>query len=71
MTHTVTFFSPCPLTEGQKIRIEESPLAGDWEVIAVTRSKITLRCPLSGKELTKDRLFCFTEEKQDVWPKTD
>ncbi len=64
----VTFFRACPLKQGQKIRIEDSRLAGDWEVIDFTPLKVTLRCPVSGKELIKDRMFFFTQEKQTKWP---
>ncbi len=66
--YKVTFFKTCPLEKGQKIRIEDSRLAGDWEIIDFTPMKVTLRCPFSGKELTKDRMFFVTEEKQDQWP---
>ena len=69
MHHNVTFFKPYPVKQGQKIRIEDSPLSGDWEIIGVTPSKITIRCPISKKELTKDRFLFFTEEKQDKWPR--
>jgi len=43
-------------------------LAGDWEIIDLTPLKVTLRCPVSGKELTKDRMFFFTQEKKAQWP---
>ncbi len=69
MTQTVTLFKACPLIEGQKIRIEDSPIEGDWEVIGLTPHKVTLKCPVSRKELVKDRLFFFVEDKQDQWPK--
>ncbi len=69
MDHKVTFFKTCPLKNGQKIHIEDSLLAGDWEVIETTPAKITLRCPVSKKEITKDRFFFFVQEKKDQWPK--
>ena len=68
MTDKVTLFKLCPIEEGQKIRIEDSPLEGDWEIIKVSPFKITLRCPLSGKELVKDRLLVFQEERDQAWP---
>ncbi len=68
MTQKVTFFKSCPLKEGQKIRFEDSPLKGDWEIIKISDFKVTLRCPVSKKELVKDRFFFFTKEKQDSWP---
>ncbi|MEA2060194.1 MAG: hypothetical protein U9P10_06725 [Thermodesulfobacteriota bacterium] len=69
MDHIFNVFKPCPLKEGQKIRIEDSPIAGDWEIIRVSPYKITLRCPVSGKELTKDRFLFFVEESQGKWPR--
>ncbi|MEA1968422.1 MAG: hypothetical protein U9N77_09410 [Thermodesulfobacteriota bacterium] len=69
MHHNVTFFKSCPLKEGQKIRIEDSPLSGDWEIIGLTPSRITLCCPVSKKEITKDRFLVFTEEKEAQWPR--
>ncbi|THB79735.1 MAG: hypothetical protein D3926_10150 [Desulfobacteraceae bacterium] len=71
MTHHVTFFKPCELKEGQKIRIEDSPLEGDWEIVKVTPFKVTIRCPFSKKELTKDRFFFFTREETTQWPQDD
>jgi hypothetical protein len=64
----VTLFKAYPFKEGQKIRIEESPRSGDWEVIKVTDYKVVLRCPISKKELTWSRFCYFVEEKQMPWP---
>ena len=69
MTHEVAFFKSFPLKEGQKIRLEDSHLKGDWEIAKITDYKVTLRCPLSKKELVKDRFFFFVETKQDQWPR--
>ncbi len=69
MDHEVTVFKSYPVKEGQKIRIEDSPLEGDWEIIGVTPYKLTLRCPVTKKELVKDRFCFFTREQQDQWPK--
>ena len=71
MTDKIRYFKPCPLEKGQKIRIEDSPLEGDWEIVKVSEFKITIRCPISGKELVKDRFLVFSEEKQGPWPLTD
>lgn len=72
MSHTVTFFTPCDLKPGQKIRITDSKRKGDWEVVKMGDLKMTLRCPVSGKEMTWDRFCCFLEEKQDQpWPAPD
>jgi hypothetical protein len=68
MTHEVTFFKPYPLKEGQKIRLDGSPLKGDWEIVKITDFKVTLKCPISKKELVKDRFFFFTHKKEDQWP---
>jgi hypothetical protein len=69
MDHTVTLFKAYPFKEGQKIRIEDSPRSGDWEVIKVTDHKVTLRCPISKKEMVWSRFCYVAEEKQMSWPK--
>ncbi len=67
--HKVTIFKPYPFKVGQRIRIEGSKRDGDWEVIGISESKITLRCPLSKKKFLWD-LFCFFVEEKDntSWP---
>lgn len=69
MSYTVTIFKPCELKTGQKIRIDGSKRGGDWEVVNVGDIKMTLRCPVSGKEMTWDR-FCYLmeEKKNEPWP---
>lgn len=64
----VTLFKAYPFQVGQKIRIEESPRSGDWEVIKVTEHKVSLRCPISKKEITWSRFCYFTEETEREWP---
>jgi hypothetical protein len=65
----VSLFKAYPFEVGQKIRIEDSPRSGDWEVIGVTEHKVTLRCPISKKEFTWSR-FCYLDhEKEMEWPK--
>jgi len=67
--HNVTLFKSYPLAVGQKIRIEDSPREGDWEVAALSRHKVTLRCPISQKEIVCDRFCYFMEEKGNfIWP---
>ncbi len=66
--YKVSFFKTCPLEKGQKIRIRDSRLAGDWEIIDFTPLKVTLRCPVSGKELIKDRMLFFTHQEHTQWP---
>lgn len=70
MGHEVAVFQPYPFRVGQKIRIEGHRRSGDWEVVAVSESKITLRCPISHREFEWDR-FCYLvdEEKDAVWPR--
>jgi hypothetical protein len=71
MMEKVTLFKGYPFKVGQKIRIEESPRSGDWEVIHVTDHKVTLRCPLSGREFSWSR-FCYkVEETERPWPDTE
>jgi len=69
MKHDVTLFKTYPVRKGQKIRIEDSKRSGDWEIIEVTENKMTLKCPISEKELTVDR-FCFLvqELENEPWP---
>ena len=69
MGHDVVVFKPFPFTIGQKIRVEESRRAGDWEVAAIGEHTITLRCPISKKEFEWNN-FCYftTEEKDTIWP---
>lgn len=71
MTEHVALFKGYPFKKGQKIRIEASPRAGDWEVIHVTDHKVTLRCPLSGREFTWGRFCYLVEETLRPWPDTD
>ncbi len=65
----VTVFSPYSFKVGQKIRIEDSRRAGDWEIADISEHKITLRCPISGKEFSWNK-FCYLveEEKNSTWP---
>jgi len=65
----VSFFKPYPFEIGQKIRIEGSRRGGDWEVIGFDENKVTLRCPVSGKEFEWARFCYHVEDKDDVvWP---
>lgn len=68
---TVALFKAYPFEVGQKIRIEESPRSGDWEVVRVTEHKVTLKCPISKREMTWSR-FCYLAGEQDMeWPRPD
>lgn len=71
MIHDVAVFKPYPFTVGQKIRIEGTRRAGDWEVAAIGEHKVTLRCPISGKEFEWNRFCYLVEEETGVaWPQT-
>jgi len=65
----VTIFKPFPLEAGQKIRIVGGKRQGDWEVIKVSETKVTLRCPVSLRQFEWDR-FCYhvEERENEVWP---
>jgi len=67
----VVMFRPYPHEIGQKIRIEGGPRAGDWEVVGVSKGKVTLRCPISGREFEWNRFAYFVEEKEDAWPQEE
>lgn len=69
MGHDVAVFKPYPFSVGQKIRIENSRRAGDWEVAAISEHTVTLRCPISKKEFEWKK-FCYLldEETNSSWP---
>ena len=70
MGHDVSVFKPYPFKIGQKIRIEESRRAGDWEIAAISDHTVTLRCPISQKEFEWTK-FCYLidEETDSIWPR--
>ncbi len=68
MDHNVTIFKPYPFQKGQKIHIKGSRRSGDWEVIDLSESEVTLQCPISKKEY-KWPIFCYNVEDQKMkWP---
>jgi len=71
MGQDVAVFKPYAFEIGQKIRIENSRRAGDWEIAAVGEHTVTLRCPISHKEFEWNK-FCYlvAEEKNVTWPRT-
>jgi len=71
MGQDVAVFKPYTFEIGQKIRIENSRRAGDWEIAAVGEHTVTLRCPISHKEFEWNK-FCYlvAEEKNVTWPRT-
>ena len=71
-SHKVSFFSPFPFKQGQKINITSGPRKGDWLVIDVNERKVKLRCPVSLREFEWDRFCYFVEERNLThWPKKD
>lgn len=64
----VTVFEQYQFTPGQKIRIENSKRAGDWEVVSVTDRKVTLRCPISNKEFVWDAFCYHVSDQECAWP---
>ena len=70
--HKVTIFKPYPFSAGQKINIAEGPRRGDWEVVAVSDRKVTLRCPISNREFEWNRFCYFSDEQEGIeWPQED
>jgi len=68
----VAVFRPYGLSVGDRVRVEDGPRAGDWEVIGVTDRKVKLRCPLSGREFEWARFCYFVEVQQQAeWPRPD
>jgi len=68
-TFDVTLFAPYPFRVGQKIRIQGGKRKGDWEVIGVGDAKVTLRCPISGREFEWARFCYLVEEREnEAWP---
>ena len=67
----VIVFRPYPLQEGQKIRIEGGVRGGDWLVIGITERTVTLRCPVSLREVVWDRFCFYAEMRRGQWPLTD
>ncbi len=62
-------FKPFPFDVGQKIRITDGPRRGDWEVIDVSKHKVTLKCPVTGAQIVADRFCFFLEELEEFeWP---
>jgi hypothetical protein len=70
--HTVAQFTVYPFKIGEKINIADGPRRGDWEVVAVSKHKVTLKCPISKREFEWARFCYFVESKSDaIWPQPD
>ena len=71
-TDQVAIFRQYPLRVGQKIRIDDGPRMGDWEVVGLSERKAKLRCPVSRREFEWGRFCYFVEERNGVeWPRRD
>lgn len=68
MPTSVTVFAPYPFVIGEKINISQGPRHGDWMVVGLDERKITLRCPLSGKEYSWDRFCYMVGKNEQAWP---
>ena len=68
MDDTVTVFKPYPFKVGQKINILGSKRSGDWEVVNLSETKVTLKCPVSKIQVNWDRFCYFAEDKNMKWP---
>lgn len=67
--HRVIIFKPYPLKVGDKIFVQGGPWGGDWEIVEVGERKIRLRCPVSLKEMERERFFYLVEERErEPWP---
>lgn len=67
----VARFRQFPFHPGQRIRVEDGPRSGDWEVVAADQKSVTLRCPVSGRQFTWRRFCYFAGEKTTDWPQRD
>ena len=67
-TEHVIIFDPFAFEPGQRIRIASGPRRGDWQVVAVSARKVTLRCPVSGREVEWDRFCYHVDERDTPWP---
>jgi hypothetical protein len=64
MADKITIFRPYPFEIGQKIYIDGGRRSGDWQVVGLSDNKVTLRCPVSGREFKWNR-FCYYVEEKD------
>ncbi len=67
----VTVFTPYAFEIGEKIYITEGRRKGDWEVIDCDDAQVTLRCPVSGKEVVWARFAYHVEKREQQWPQED
>ena len=66
-----TCFRQYPFRPGQKTRIEDGLRSGDWEVPALDHETMTLRCPVSGRQVASRRFCYLVGERTTDWPRED
>jgi hypothetical protein len=72
MGDKVVIFKPYPFEVGQKIRIDNGPRKGDWEVAGISDIKVQLCCPISGQQVEWAKFCYLVEEREnDQWPFKD
>lgn len=71
MAEDVTVFKEYPFEVGEKIYISDGRRKGDWLVAAVDAKKVTLRCPVSGREFSWTRFCYLAEKREQLWPTAD
>ena len=70
--YTVARFTPYPFKLGEKLHILDGPRRGDWEVVGLSKHKVTLKCPISKRELSWSRFCYFVDHQEDAkWPQTE
>jgi hypothetical protein len=65
---SIPVFIPYPFVIGEEIYIDQGPRRGNWTVTACGDKKVTLRCPVSGREFCWDRFCYFVENRNPVAP---
>jgi hypothetical protein len=68
MPSSVTVFTPYPFTMNEKINISQGSRHGDWIVVGLDEKKVTLRCPVSGKEFCWEHFCYLVETRVQEWP---
>lgn len=71
MVQNVTQFTPYPFQLGERIRITAGNRHGDWEVIGLGEGKVTLRCPVSGREVSWPQFCYLVETIAQEWPQSE
>ncbi|MEN8140475.1 MAG: hypothetical protein ABFR97_04555 [Thermodesulfobacteriota bacterium] len=64
----VSCFAPYPFKAGERLNIAAGKRQGDWLVAAVNGDKVTLRCPVSGREFEWQNFCYLVTENEQPWP---